>query len=224
MTAGPRIGILGGTLDPVHLGHVEVARAARAALDLERVIVMPTRVPPHRQDEPAASGHHRFAMAALCAADHDWMTVSRRRTESSGAVIHSRNTRRLAGRRARSVLAFFITGAECLQKSRRGTAIRVSSISRISPWSRARAPGRLARLAVAGAEIAIRHSRHVEGRGGETAIFLIETATPDISSTDIRRRLAAGAAVTGLVCPAVERHIARHHLYEHGHSADHLHG
>jgi nicotinic acid mononucleotide adenylyltransferase len=66
--------------------------------------------------------------------------------------------------------------------------------------------------------------RQIAEETGTTAIFLIDAATPDISSTELRRRLAAGETVSGMVCPAVEQHIARHHLYGRGHSADQLHG
>src|SRR5688500_16675154 len=71
----PRIGILGGTFDPIHLGHLEAASAAAHALSLDRVLLLPSRTPPHRSTEPRASVFHRFAMAALAAADSG-MSVS----------------------------------------------------------------------------------------------------------------------------------------------------
>ena len=65
MSLGARVGILGGTLDPVHVGHIETALAARDALALDRVLLLPSRIPPHRPLQPSASPFHRFAMAAL---------------------------------------------------------------------------------------------------------------------------------------------------------------
>ena len=65
MTAAARIGLLGGTLDPIHAGHLETAQAATRALGLDRVYVLPSNVPPHRAQQPLASGYHRFAMTAL---------------------------------------------------------------------------------------------------------------------------------------------------------------
>src|SRR5438067_11128704 len=59
-----RIGILGGTFDPIHCGHLDVGAAAHAALQLDRVIVVTSNIPPHRP-QPFASAYHRFAMAAM---------------------------------------------------------------------------------------------------------------------------------------------------------------
>src|SRR5918996_1375215 len=75
MTSAVRIGILGGTFDPVHLGHLETARAAAAALALDSVLVLPSGTPPHRQP-PAVSRYHRFAMAALAVTGADRLRVS----------------------------------------------------------------------------------------------------------------------------------------------------
>ncbi len=76
MNAAARIGILGGTLDPIHLGHIDTARAARAALSLDHVIVLPSRVPPHRSHQPVASAYHRFAMAAIAVNGIEGLSVS----------------------------------------------------------------------------------------------------------------------------------------------------
>jgi len=62
-----RVGILGGTFDPIHNGHLEAADAARRELTLDRIMLLPARTPPHRSSEPRASAFHRFAMAALAA-------------------------------------------------------------------------------------------------------------------------------------------------------------
>jgi nicotinate-nucleotide adenylyltransferase len=60
-----RIGILGGTFDPIHCGHLDAARAARQALRLDSVLLVPSHIPPHRPVQPVASPFHRFAMTAL---------------------------------------------------------------------------------------------------------------------------------------------------------------
>src|SRR5262245_61232618 len=69
-----RIGILGGTFDPFHLGHLALARAARTTLQLDEVRIVPANVPPHR-GTPGASAYHRFAMAALGIAGEQGLVV-----------------------------------------------------------------------------------------------------------------------------------------------------
>ena len=74
MSRPRRIGLLGGTFDPIHLGHLALATAARTALALDEVRVVPSRVPPHRP-QPGASVYHRFAMAALAATGYSRLIV-----------------------------------------------------------------------------------------------------------------------------------------------------
>ena len=67
MTTPRRIGILGGTFDPIHRGHTDLAQAAADALAFTRLLIIPANIPPHRP-QPYASSYHRFAMAALAVA------------------------------------------------------------------------------------------------------------------------------------------------------------
>ena len=64
-----RVGVLGGTLDPIHCGHLDLGAAVQSALQLTSLLVIPANVPPHRPP-PAASGFHRFAMVALAVAGY----------------------------------------------------------------------------------------------------------------------------------------------------------
>jgi nicotinate-nucleotide adenylyltransferase len=225
MSSAPRIGILGGTLDPIHVGHVAVAQVARQALHLEQVVIMPALVPPHRPEQPTASAFHRFAMAALCAADHDWMSVSDDELKAPGPSFTAQTLERRQAQGLRPSQIFFITGAD--------------AFAEIETWHRYPAVLDLAHFAVVsrpGAPVTSLNSTlpaltsrfvfpaRIDDMTGTTAIFLIDARTPDVSSTDVRRRLVAGETVSGLVCPAVEQHIARHHLYGRGLSAGQLHG
>src|SRR5688500_17966644 len=76
MNEAARIGILGGTLDPIHFGHLDTALAAREALALDKVVIIPSRIPPHRSTQPLASAYHRFAMAALAVNGVEGLSVS----------------------------------------------------------------------------------------------------------------------------------------------------
>jgi nicotinate-nucleotide adenylyltransferase len=209
-----RIGILGGTLDPIHLGHFETARAARTALSLDRIVVIPSRVPPHRHDEPVASAFHRFAMAALCAADHEWMVVSDDELQAPGPSFTANTLDRLRASGLRPSQLFFITGADAFAEIE--TWHRFPDVLDLAHFAVVSRPGTPV-TALAGRLPALTARfvspvRDVES-AKQPAVFLIDAATPDISSTEVRRRLASGDPVTGLVPPAVERHIERHHLY-----------
>ena len=217
-----RVGILGGTLDPIHLGHVEAGRAARDALHLDRVVVVPARVPPHRHGEPVASAFHRFAMAALCAADHHWITVSDDELMAPGPSFTAETLERLQASRRQASEIFFITGADAFAEIE--TWHRYPEVLDLAHFAVVSRPG-LPVSALAERLPSIRSrfvpaSPRAAGESGRRAIFLVDAPTPDVSSTEVRRRLAAGTAITGLVSPAVERHIARHHLYspQQGHS------
>jgi len=90
-------GYFGGTFDPIHVGHLDVARAAREALGLERVWLVPARVPPHRAP-PQASAAHRFAMAALAIANAPGLSLSDLEQEDDDPSYTSATLDRLAGR------------------------------------------------------------------------------------------------------------------------------
>ena len=220
-----RIGILGGTLDPIHLGHIEAARAVRATLQLERVVIVPARLPPHRHTEPVASAFHRFAMAALCAAEHEWMAVSDDELRSAGPSYTAETLDRLRASGFRPLQIFFITGADAFAEI--DTWHRFPGVLELAHFAVVSRPGMP--VGTLAERLPALKARFVSpGPAAETAqqpaIFLIDAVTPDVSSTDVRRRLVAGDSVTGLIPPAVEQHIERHQLYGRGHSANHLHG
>lgn len=220
---GGRIGILGGTFDPIHVGHIETARAARRALDLDSVTLMPSRVPPHRQHGPSASPYHRFAMAALAAAGEEGLTVSDDELRADGPSYTALTLERLAGRGLPAAQIFFITGADAFAEIE--TWYRYPAVLDLAHFIVIGRPGTPA--ASVAARLPLLGSRLRQAGPGlavppEPAVFLVDAATPDVSSTDIRRRLRAGSGVAGLVPPAVERHIARHGLYQSLHTADHL--
>ena len=72
-----RLGVLGGTFDPVHVGHLALATYARDAIGLERVVFVPAGIPPHKTDRPVTPAHHRLAMIELAVADEPTFEVSR---------------------------------------------------------------------------------------------------------------------------------------------------
>ena len=228
MSEGLRLGVLGGTLDPVHAGHLETALAARAALALDRVVLMPSHVPPHRTVQPLASACHRFAMAALAVDGVDGLAVSDAELQAPGPSYTFDTLTRLHATGVAASQIFFITGADAFAEIE--TWHRYPAVLDLAHFVVVSRPGHLARgLPARLPELARRmHSAAgVQDGGPEPAILLLDAPTPDVSSTEIRRRLAGGERLTGLVPDAVERHILTHGLYS-PHSvttrADHLHG
>ena len=238
-----RLGILGGTFDPVHNGHLEVAIAARHLMRLGRVVLLPSRIPPHRTAQPAASPFHRFAMTAMAVDKVDGLEASDLELSAPGISYTSATLDRLHAVGLRPAQIFFITGADAFAEietwhrypevldmahfvvvSRPGHAASAlpAVIPSLAPRMRA-CPDR--------AEQVEGWPQQPAGVEGNPAVFLIDWKTPVVSSTEIRRRIRSGETLTGLVPPAVERHIVQHRLYGEdaapqgaAAAADHLHG
>ena len=216
-----RLGIFGGTFDPIHVGHLDAAAAARDALGLDETLLLPSHVPPHRSADPRATMFHRFAMVALAtdgqsacrACDLELRRTGLSYSYETLAALHADGW-------APSQL-FFILGADAFAEiaqwrqfdrvvegtnlavvGRTGTSLesalaRTPLRPRVRPLDQAREPS------------------------PATGVYLIEAATRDVSSTQVRAELAAGRSIARLVPEAVERHIIRHGLYG---AVDRLHG
>ena len=209
-----RLGLLGGTFDPVHEGHLAAGRAARTALALDQVQLVPAHVPPHRDVGPRASTAHRFAMTAIAALDEPGWTVSDVEIERGGPSFTYDTLRAAHASGLSASQIFFISGAD--------------AFAEIATWSRYPAVLDLAHFVVVArprTTLAAITSRHPDlagrvravadvNRQPGTAIFFIEAATPDVSSTVIRGRAAKGYSLAGLVPPRVEQlPFRRHGLY-----------
>jgi nicotinate-nucleotide adenylyltransferase len=208
-----RLGVLGGTFDPVHDGHLAAGRAARAALALDEVRLVPAHVPPHRDVGPRASAAHRFAMAALVALDEPGWTVSDAEIARPGPSFTYDTLQRAHAAGFTPSQIFFITGTD--------------AFAEIATWSRYPAVLDLAHFVVVSRPSTSRATlearipellgrvRPVDGVDAVpgTGLILLEAATPDVSSTAIRSRAAKGFSLAGLVPPRVEQYIRRHGLY-----------
>ena len=223
-----RIGLLGGTLDPIHCGHLAAAVATRDAFDLASVFVLPSHVPPHRSVQPVASPFHRFAMASLAVSGVDRLQASDEELRSAGPSYTADTLERLHARGLAASQIFFITGADAFAEI--ATWMRYPAVLDLANFVVVSRPGhdlaameaRLGELASrmrAASDIDPRIS-DIGHRLSDTRIYLLETPTPDVSSTQVRERLGRGEPITGLVPPLVEAHIHKHALY----GASELHG
>ena len=224
-----RLGVLGGTLDPVHAGHLAAAHAAARALSLDTVWLLPSHVPAHKAS-PHASPWHRFAMAALAAADDELLTVSDLELARPGPTFTWDTLQALAAEGFATSQIFFITGADAfagIETWRRfpevldaGNFVVVTRPGHVVPEGVRTHPAVTPRLRPAGASQADTHSFRPDSCG----IWLVEAETPDVSSTDIRQRILDGKGVGTDVPASVAAHIRRHGLYTRLPAARRLHG
>jgi nicotinate-nucleotide adenylyltransferase len=214
MTTTRTIGVLGGTFDPIHLGHLDAAEAARTALHVDEIRLLPLRDPPHRSASPMASAFHRFALVALAIADRPAYRVSEMELTRPGQSYTADSLRAMHAEGWTPSQIFFILGTD--------------AFAEISAWREFPAvmdgahfvviarPGTSVDAAIARTpELRHRFHRPEEGipSSGQTRIILVEARTRDVSSTMIRARLNARQPITDLVPAAVARHIVVHHLY-----------
>jgi nicotinate-nucleotide adenylyltransferase len=218
MTRTGRIGLLGGTFDPFHHGHLAAALAADAALDLDAVHLIPAHIPPHRTRQPSASPEHRFAMVALGIAETPGLLVDDRELHAEGPSYTSRTLAMFAAEGWQASQLFFITGADAFAEIAtwhdypailtRTHFVVVSRPGREASSLRDQLPDLASRMRVAEAAAPPGAAETVE-----PAIWLVHAKTPSVSATAIRVAAGESRAITGLTPPLVEQHIARHGLY-----------
>lgn len=203
-TCKPRLGILGGTFNPIHIGHLILAQSALEAFGLGSVLFVPCATPPHKSASDLIEGRHRLAMVERATEWNPFFDVSDMELQRAG-MSYAIDTVRELGQRMPDTELFFIIGADTLRElhkwrniddllalcrfvtfSRPGSeldGLRQADLKLAPPW-----PERLMKDVVAG--------RHL-----------------DISSSDVRYRIAEGLSIRYLVPPEVEMYIAEHGLY-----------
>jgi nicotinate-nucleotide adenylyltransferase len=197
---GRRIGILGGTFDPPHVGHTRMAAVARDVLDLDFVLLAPAPHPPHKPDTDTTPLAHRTAMVEAAIAGEERLRTTH--IEDPDATSYTVDLLRAARARASADL-YFILGAD--------------SLAELSSW---RDPGeimRLATLVVFPRRTGTTPSAVVRAPDArEASLVVFESPVIDVSSTAIRAELARGATSVAGVAPPVMEYITRHGLYARG--------
>jgi len=194
-----RIGVLGGTFDPVHLGHLIIASHAADTLALDIVLFMPAQTPPHKRERIVSPIDHRVAMVKLAIAGDARFAFSGLDLTTDEPSYTADLVERLAGAHPGSEI-FFIAGADSLRD--------------FPTWYQPERILRHARLAIAG-----RPGVTIDGRmlnampnlRNRTSIF--ESPLIEIAATAIRDRVRAGKSIRYLVPQPVEHYIAEHGLY-----------
>lgn len=194
-----RVGVLGGTFDPIHVGHLSAAAAAIECARLDRVVFMPTGQPPHRP-AAAASPEHRLEMTRLATAGDVRFAVSDIELRRPGVSFTSDTLRELHALDPDREL-FLILGWDAARQ--------------FSTWHRPEGVRELATIVVVarpGSASPQQADLEAAGLGGDRVILCLER-TPDVSASAIRDDIKNGRSIEGMVPPAVERYIATHHLY-----------
>jgi nicotinate-nucleotide adenylyltransferase len=208
-----RIGLLGGTFDPIHCGHLDLADVAQVALRLDRVSVITANIPPHRP-QPVASAYHRFAMVALAVANRPNWRAADLELRFDAPSYTSTTLDRFHERGYMPSELYFVIGADAFAEIAAWRDYpRILDRTHFVVVSRPgfpvgelahRLPSLAARMTWPRSDTAL----HVA-----PLILLIDEPTADVSSSAIRRRLTAAESIEGLVPPSVAQHIEQHGLY-----------
>ncbi len=198
---GQRLGVLGGTFDPPHYGHLALAEAARVQLGLALVLFAPAGDPPHKSGWPITPAHHRAAMVEAAVADNPGFALSRVDLDRSPPHYTVEMLALLQQEYPQAEL-FFLLGGD--------------SLAQLLHWRDPAGIARRAHLAVmrrAGWEPDLRALEERVPGIGERVVWL-DVPQLDISGTDLRRRVRHGLPLRYLVPPPVAEYIRRHHLYQ----------
>jgi nicotinate-nucleotide adenylyltransferase len=196
-----RLGVIGGTFDPPHYGHLVLAENARVQLRLDRVFFVLAGQPPHKPDRPITPAHHRVAMVEAAIADSPAFALSRVDLDRPGPH-YTVEMLALLRREYPEAELFFLIGGD--------------SLAEFLDWRDPAGIVREATLAV------------MQRPGWEPDLAALERAVPglrerlvwldvpylDIAATDLRRRVREGLPLRYLVPPPVEAYIREHHIYE----------
>jgi nicotinate-nucleotide adenylyltransferase len=194
------IGILGGTFDPVHNGHLYIANALREALDLERIVWIPAGRPPHKAGQIVSSDRDRLAMLELALAGSEVDQISTIDIERFGPSYTADTLEILAERFAPARL-FFLMGEDSLRDL--PTWHDPERLLRAAELAVAARPGVDADLVSIARQVPAVHGR----------VHLVPTKEIAISSSEVRRRVAEHQSIQGFVPAAVAAYIRDHGLY-----------
>ncbi len=201
-----RIGLFGGTFDPVHFGHLALAEACREGARLDRVVLVVAGAPPHKAGRPLTAAAHRVAMARLAAAGNPALAIDDRETTRTGFSYTIDTVREFYDERPAGDEVLWLIGADSLPElpSWRRAADLLDLVTVVT----AHRPGH--DVAAGLAAVAARLGPE---RAARLAAHVVPMPLMGISSTDVRERAAAGRSLRYLVPDAVREYIEAHGLY-----------
>jgi len=193
-----RIGVMGGTFDPIHHGHLVAASEVAQVFTLDEVVFVPTGQPWQKEDRKVAPSEDRYLMTVIATASNPRFSVSRIDIDRGGPTYTIDTLRDLRAERGDEAELFFITGADAL--------------AQIMSWQDVNELFALAHFVGV-----TRPGDRLTGDGlPEDKVSLVEVSALAISSTDCRRRVASGEPIWYLVPDGIVQYIAKRKLYRPG--------
>ena len=195
MNIGARIGLMGGTFDPIHHGHLMAANEVGQVFGLDEIIFVPTGQPWQKSERTVSPAEDRYLMTAMATAANPIFSVSRAEIDRPGETYTVDTVRQLRAERDADAEFFFIIGADAL--------------SRLDTWHK---PEELLELVHF---IGCTRHRHqlIEGSLGEEKFDLLEVPALEISSSLCRERVRTGLPIRYLVPDDVISYISKRGLY-----------
>lgn len=201
-TLNLKLGVLGGTFDPPHNGHLLIAREALTQLGLTQVLFAPTRQPPHKNAAAHTAIEHRIEMTRLAIATEPQFVLSRVDVDRAGPTYTVDTLRILREQFGARAELFFIMGMD--------------SLAHILTWRAPEQLIQLCRLAVFQRPGFGANLDELEQKipGLRARVVFLKSSALDIAASDLQKRVRAGQSIAHLVPGAVARYIADNHLYQ----------
>jgi len=196
------IGVLGGTFDPIHMGHLIIAEEAKVRLNLAEILFVPAGLPWLRMNSPILAVEHRVQMVRLAIGDKPYFKLSTIEIERGGPSYTVDTIAELEGQLGAGSELFFILGWD--------------NLAELSKW---REPSRLIKLCYlvavprVGYSLPDLNSLEAAIPGLAQRVTMLDTPLIDISASEIRNRVAQGLSIEHLVPEPVDRYIREQGLY-----------
>jgi nicotinate-nucleotide adenylyltransferase len=199
------IGIMGGTFDPIHYGHLVNADGARVKFNLDKVIFVPSGTPPHKKEYPVTASEHRYLMTLLATISNPYFGISRSEIDRPGLSYAVDTLRDFRQRYGNDTELYFITGADAILEIL--TWKDVGELITLCNFIAATRPG----YSLAGLEAIVSTIRAT--RKPDFGVDSVEVPALVISSTDIRERVRSAQPIKYLLPETVENYIRKEGLY-----------
>lgn len=197
-----KIGIMGGTFDPIHTGHLVTAEAVRIEYGLDQVLFIPASNPPHKQDSQVTAANHRYIMTVMATSSNPYFYVSPIELERPGLSYTIDTVMALIEKYGDRNEFYFITGADTVQDL--PTWKHIDRLLNLCYFVAADRPGCVGCFDDIIGQL---------GENGRDRIQRLPTPELEISSTDIRERIKQGRSIKYIVPENVESYILKEGLY-----------